>query len=254
MAVPYIGVTDFASHSQVCQALACIPNHVKRRLHVGAMMSYKTLRNIPTQIGWEKIWLDEDGLNALFQRQSNVFNVLHYADYGTPALTTKEDIILACKKGGTDLDGLQFDMIWPKVELLYAVKDRYPSIEIILQVSKKAITEAEQRGESVEKNIEAYADLADYVLLDYSMGRGEIMSAAYMVSYAERIARIVSPNRIAVGGGLGPKTYHLLEPLLAANKDISCDAQGKLRSSGSAVDPIEMDLVCPYIRGVCSLL
>ena len=112
--MPYIGVTDFVSYDQVLQAVACIPENMNRRLHVGVMMSYKTLHGIPTETGWEKIWPRDEVLRTIFQPHPKVFNVLHYADYGQPYVTTSEDLILACKEAGPHLQGLQLDMIWPK--------------------------------------------------------------------------------------------------------------------------------------------
>src|SRR5689334_5994763 len=116
--VPYIGVTDFASHDQVLQAVACVPEHVNRRLHVGVMMSYKTLNNIPTKTGWEYIWPDEKQMHEIFQPHPKVFNVLHYADYDQPYLTETADLIRGCHMAGPHLQGLQLDMIWPKASTL----------------------------------------------------------------------------------------------------------------------------------------
>jgi hypothetical protein len=51
---------------------------------------------------------------------------------------------------------------------------------------------------------------------------------------------------IAVGG-LGPDTMDVVLPLVAEFPDISIDAQGKLRKSGNALDPIHWDLAAGYL-------
>ncbi len=50
-------------------------------------------------------------------------------------------------------------------------------------------------------------------------------------------------------GGLGPKTMRLAALLIKVFRDLmSLDAQGKLRRSGSARDPIEWDMGEEYLR------
>lgn len=252
--VPYIGVTDFTSYEQVLDAVACIPSNVNRRLHVGLMMSYKTFHGIPTETGWEHIWLRHEKLRAVFGSHPNVFNVLHWADYGSPALTTAKDLISACYEAGQNLHGLQLDMIWPNIEVVKAFKEACPDLELILQISKKAIEIMESRGGSLQKEIEVYIPYVDYFLIDWGMGKGTLLELAPLLDYLEQVAQVVPQDKLSVAGGLGPYTYHILDPIFLLYPHISCDAQGQNRSSGTSTDPIEMKRVCRYIEGVSSLL
>ncbi len=59
---------------------------------------------------------------------------------------------------------------------------------------------------------------------------------------------------IVVAGGLGPYTVRLVEPLLAEFPNISIDAQGQLRESGNALDPIDWDRAETYITRAVALL
>lgn len=255
MHLPYIGVTDFTSHSQVLEAVACISKKVNRRLHVGAMISYKTLHGIKTETGWENIWLKEEGLRNLFQPHPKVFNVLHYADYGKPCLTTSEDLIVACQKAGPYLNGLQLDMIWPHPRLLMDVKQAFPHLEIIVQISKKAIDELNTLVINYfTYKLRSYLLDASYFLIDYSMGRGEPMDIPFVLRYLRKANETIPFNKLAVGGGLGPETYHPLEEIVELSPSISWDAQGQMRASGNATDPIEMSRVCAYIKRTSSLL
>ena len=252
--MPYIGVTDFVSHEQVLQAVECIPESLNRRLHVGVMMSYKTLHGIPTETGWEGIWPRGDALHAIFQPHMRVFNVLHFADYGQPYLTTSDDLILACQEAGPHLRGLQLDMIWPQAQLIRDVKVELPHLEIILQLGKKALGQMEDSGGYLGIELTRYLDCVDYFLIDWGMGKGVPMDLRIVQGYLYDALRVLTQDRLAVAGGLGPMSYMVLEDIFKKYLNVSCDAQGQMRSTGKATDPIEMERVCGYVRGVCSLV
>lgn len=253
--VPYIGVTDFMSHDQVLQAVAAISEDVFRRLHVGHMMSYKTYHGIPTETGWENIWLRGEKLEALFQPHPKVFNVLHFADYSHPySLTDSSDLIGACKECGPYLQGLQLDMIWPRASLIQEVKSAFPHLEIILQLGKTSLQILEKSEGFFDLELERYSKYVDYFLIDWGMGKGQPMDLEMVGSYLDMSCEVLSQEKIAVAGGLGPHTYEVIRGFLQKYPLVSCDAQGQMRSTCKATDPIEMERVCEYIQGVCSLL
>lgn len=253
--VPYIGVTDFTSYSQVVQAATCIPESAHRRLHVGVMMSYKTFHGIPTETGWEKIWPRGDTLRSIFQPHPKVFNVLHWADYGYPyCLTSSHDLILAAREAGEYLQGVQLDMLWPRAELIADLKSAMPHLEIIVQAGKKALLQMEDVGGHLDEALLPYVDKAEYILVDWGMGKGEPMSLPHVLGYLQSASQIFPVEKLAIAGGLGPNSYQVLQEVVELYPNISCDAQGQMRLSGKATDPIELDRVCGYIQGVCSFL
>ncbi len=253
--MPYIGVTDFMSHVQVTLALKSMSSNVRRRLHVGHMMSYKTFHAIKTATGWENIWLRGEKLQALFQPHPNVFNVLHWADYQFPYfLSEAADIVQACKEAGPHLQGLQLDMIWPRRDIIEAIKSELPHLEIILQLGKVALLRLDKEFGHFDKTVAHYSECVDYFLVDWGMGRGEPIDAEIASTYVDIACEIVPERRVAIAGGLGPTTYEVLRQFLKKYPLLSCDAQGQMRSSGKATDPIEMERVCMYVSGVCSLL
>ncbi len=253
--VPYIGVTDFMTHEQVLQAVASMSGAVFRRLHVGHMMSYKTYHGIPTETGWENIWLRGEKLQELFQPHPKVFNVLHFADYGYPySLTDSSDLIGACKECGPYLQGLQLDMVWPRAGLISDVKSAFPHLEIILQLSKTSLQKLESSEGFFDLELERYSKYVDYFLIDWGMGKGQAMDLEIVGSYLDISCEVLSQEKMAVAGGLGPDTYEVIREFLQKYPLVSCDAQGQMRSTGKATDPIEMKRVCSYIQGVCSLL
>lgn len=259
MNTPYIGVTDFVFSSHVDVIKELIPPWVDRRLHVGAMMSHKTLHGIPTSTGWEKIWLNQMGLGALFYTKDDplIFNVLHYADYPENGIvkTTPRDVIKAVDIAGPCVQGLQLDMIWPSKKLINEVKGAYPDLEIIMQVSHKALEQAHSHDLSMTDVLSTYPlDALSYILIDFGMGRGTPFDPQHALSLIEEALTVLPQRKIAVAGGLGPDTYENLRPILRKYPDISCDAQGQLRPSMKATDPLDMQRVTKYVNGVCSLL
>lgn len=263
MTTPYIGVTDFTTKAQVKEAISHLLPWTDRRLHVGVMISYKTLNKIPTATGWENIWLNEKQMHAVFEKESgehhpDQFNVIHYADYPdeTGKVATKiDDLIRAVKYAGPNVDGIQLDMIWPNGKFIGQLKEEFPKLEVILQVSSKAEEWAQKYKMTAADVLQGYDEsYIDYILLDAGMGRGIEFDPGVVLGQILSVMFQFPEEKIAVAGGLGPDTYKNLKPILQRYPKISCDAQGQLRPSGKATDPLDMKRVTAYIDGICSLL
>lgn len=82
MRIPYIGITDFMTFEQVERMLAVFKANFgqgqNRRLHVGVMMSYKTLHDLETK--WTKAFPPKKTIADIFGSDETM-NCLHYADY-----------------------------------------------------------------------------------------------------------------------------------------------------------------------------
>jgi phosphoribosylanthranilate isomerase len=149
--------------------------------------------------------------------------------------------------GGNGINALQLDMIWPDPQhVANAVSGSGKNLEVILQIGKKALEQVSTTEEIVER-LYAYKGIIHYVLLDKSMGKGEGMDAVEFIPVARAIKDAFPEIGIVVAGGLGPKTMELIVPLVREFHDISWDAQGQLRSSGNALDPIEWDRAEEYV-------
>lgn len=254
MNISYIGATDFVTREQVERARAAItvPGRV---LHVGVMTSYKVLNGLPSK--WADMWLKPHQIQELFQDDGS-YNVIHYADYGHTAEdrapTTVLDLVKAWDMCGAHVHAIQLDMVWPAESLIEEFLFMRPQADVILQVSSTAIDEV---GAEWLDYINHYDNLARYILLDTGMGRGIEFDPAQGLSRVRQVLNgtyFFQQEQIAVAGGLGPNTYSNLKPILDTYPAISCDAQGKLRPSGNAMDPLDIELTEQYIRGVCSLL
>ena len=255
MPFPYIGITDFMTFEQVEKMLAVFnahrPQGSQRLLHVGVMMSYKTLHDIETK--WLKAFPAKEDIASIFS-SDDVDNCLHYADYDhNPGLD--ESLCRAIGYGGIGINALQLDMPWPDPgQVAHGVHTSRKNIEVILQVGKNAIEEANDDPREVVHRLEDYDSIIHRVLLDKSMGRGLGMDAAALLPFARAIKERFPNLGLVAAGGLGPQSISLVEPLATEFLDLSIDAQGKLRPSGNALDPVDWNMAGEYLVKALSLL
>jgi hypothetical protein len=276
---PYIGITDFMTNQQVEQIYNVFKTHreseSKRRLHVGVMMSFKTLYGHETK--WTKAFPPKEKIKHIFNpisiesqehistreymdlwNYTNIWNdimfTLHYADYEKcPDIVQNLTDALMCT--GPYVNALQLDMIWPDPHLVQqAIKDSGKNIEVILQIGKNAMEDADNDPQEIVERLYFYQEFLTHVLLDKSMDRELSMNAHELLPYARAIKKAYPNLGLAVAGGLGPNTVHLVEPLVAEFPDISIDAQGRLRPSGDALDPIDWDMASLYVVEALAML
>jgi hypothetical protein len=254
MNVPYIGITDFMAYAQVERMLAVFKANAKpgqhRRLHVGVMMSRKTLHGLETK--WSKAFPPKEAIAGIFG-SNETMNCLHYADYD--AVDVSESLTKAISFGGDGINALQLDMIWPNPEhVAHAVNSSGKKLEVVLQVGKGAIEQADNDPERIVAKLQGYVGVVHHVLLDKSMGKGLGMDAEGLIPFAQAIRNSFPDLGIVAAGGLGPESIGLVEPLAKEFPDVSIDAQGKLRPSGNALDPIDWDMAEIYLTKALGLL
>jgi len=247
MRTPYIGITDFESKEQVLDLLPILECS-GHRLMVGVMMSFKTLNGIKSK--WTKAWVPKEQIAPIFIDHPLVFNAIHYADYD--GVTELDDLLRAASYGGENLHTLQLDMPWPNPDLVREFREKYPETSVVLQVGSKALEEIAvpetfQSCLNLCSRLKEYGDAIDFVLLDLSGGRGKEMRPKELFPYALTIDLSNLNLGIAVAGGLGPDTLHHLDLFLRRFPDLSIDAQGKLRPSGNALDPIDWSMAKEYL-------
>ena len=245
---PYIGITDFTNLEQVLKMssvfAAHLPQGSNRKLHIGVMMSHKTLHNIPNR--WQNVFPQKETISNIFS-SNEVYNCLHYVDYaGNPDL--QKNIAEAISLGGIGIHALQLDMTWPDPnQIARGVHSWRKYIEVILQIGKNSFEEVNNDPQSVVEKLRQYEGVVHRVLLDKSMGRGIVMDAKSLMPFAQTIRENFPELGIVVAGGLGPETIQLVEPLVKEFSDLSIDAQGRLRPSGNALDPIDWDMAEIYL-------
>lgn len=249
---PYIGITDFMSREQSLAMLSSFQTMasggIPHKLMIGVMMSYKTLNKMETK--WTKAFPRNEDVSHIFVDHPLALNTLHYADY------TNTDVLdcltQAVFYGGFDIHALQLDMVWPKPSDIAGAMYR-DNISVILQVGKNALAEAHDDPQEVLARLEEYTGVIHGVLFDKSMGQGKVMDVDILSPYVEAVYEHLPHLRVAVAGGLGPTTVGIAMPLISRFPDISIDAQGRLRPSGNALDPIDWELANTYLKEATKL-
>jgi hypothetical protein len=254
MNMPYIGITDFMNSDQVWKMrkvyLDNIKPEQKRRLHVGVMMSYKTLHDMPSR--FTDAFPKKTDIKSIFT-YPDVMNCLHYADY--EGVDVHGSLVQAISFGGAGLNALQLDMVWPKCDCISGALEEFgQNIAVILQIGVKAFECVKSDPAELVQRLRDYEGIVNYVLLDKSAGQGLGMDAHGLLPFAAAIREHIPTMSLAVAGGLGPTTMHLVEPLSKEFPDISIDAQGKLRRSGSALDPVDWSMAEEYLVQALRLL
>ena len=229
----YIGITDFENATQVWEMLSIVPIEHRRSLMVGVMTSYKTLNGLPTK--WAKVWPPKEDLAYIFVDHPKALNTLHWADY--EGKTTKHDLHVAVKFCGENLRAIQLDMIWPDPAFCLYLEHEC-GIPVVLQIGGDAFEEVDNDVSALLRRLAGYNGTISGVLLDKSMGKGKGLNADFLRPFIKGISREYPDLHIAVAGGLGPDSLHLVRPLMNEFSDLSIDAQGQLRDSGNALDPI----------------
>lgn len=253
---PYIGITDFTSFEQVRKMLEVFRKHrhpeSQRVLHVGVMMSYKTLNDIDNMFSGAFPHYDTVA-SILRSTDDDVYNCLHYADYGNR--TRSDDLVHALEYAGPFVSAIQLDMTWPDPEMVRnAIRTSGRDIEVILQIGRNIFDKCRGNPDKIVDRLERYEGIIHRVLLDKSMGHGRGMNAIELIPFVEAIKARFPAFRLVAAGGLGPNSIGLVEPLVKVFTDISIDAQGKLRPSGNALDPIDWGMASAYLIEALKLL
>lgn len=251
---PYIGITDFMTKEQSLAMLSSFQTmtngNIPHKLMIGVMMSYKTLHKLETK--WTNAFPRNADVSQVFADHPLAFNTLHYADY------TNTDVFNSLGQaifyGGVGIHAVQLDMVWPEPsDIANAVHSSRKCVSVILQVGKNALADVNDDPEEMLSRLKDYVDVIDGVLLDKSMGQGKTMDPNVLSKFVEVIYEHLPQLRVAVAGGLGPSTINIVEPLVSRFPDISIDAQGRLRPSGNALDPIDWVMAEEYLQGAVAL-
>ena len=250
VAKQYVSITDFFTVEQARNMRELIPQGPDLVLGVGVMASWKTIKGLPTK--WVNSFPPIQTVAGIFEPDPRVFNVLHYASDVEPERFF-EQLVVATLFGGVNMEGLQLDIEWPSASALALYKKYFPKIKIILQVGPQALETVNHSAKEIARRVaEEYAPYIDYVLLDGSGGRGIPMETGPLLEKIAAIKENAPDLAIAVAGGLGPNTLHLVEPILRVYPGVSIDAQGKLRKE--KMDPVDWNMAGDYVKKFVEML
>lgn len=226
---PYIGVTGFMTKTEIEECLACVPIDSRRKFMVGVLASSTTITGQRNTL-WNKFPRRED-FRKIFISDPRAFNCLHFATREPEKLY---DHLMRCVDfAGENLNGIQLNIAWPDAESIRRVRDQYPRLKIVQQISPHLpeYQNVEMEDIAVFLN-QRYAGLIDYVLVDFSRGLGKELDTTE-ISYWLDVISALNPNlRLVVGGGLEAGNLDsLIRPLLVDYPSLSWDSEGKQRDN-----------------------
>jgi hypothetical protein len=252
---PFIGVDDFTDFAQALDMLKTLKQHKsagsKYVLHVGVMMSWKTLNGEKSK--FDGVFPPKESIADIFG-SDETYNCIHYIDYqGRPNLP--DQLAKVIHYGGMGIHSVQLDMIWPEpADVAHGLHMSRRAVEVILQIGANAFDDINHDPAELIARLQQYDGTITRVLLDRSMGRGVPMDPETLEPYIHAIREKLPDMGIVVAGGLGPDTMHLVEPLVRSYPGISIDAQGKLRQSGDCLDPVDWDIAGRYLTKAIQLM
>lgn len=260
-----ISITDFLEHAHV-QRMATVFREADGcetdlRLDIGVMTSRKVLNGLPSK--FTNAFPKPQHIAKIFrtpepQMVGHQRHILHFADY--EHATTLDDLLRAREFAGPELNGIQFDMIWPNPTMLSQLQsvflaDRKATLPIILQINSVMFQWAQGNPRKLLRRLWGnYNGLIDTILFDLSAGNGAPLQADLFIPFFDLFRERWPELNLAVAGGLGPDTLNLLEPLRSYFPNLSIDAQSNLRPSRNARDPIDWDYAATYLRKAIRLL
>lgn len=234
---PYIGVTGFFKREEVAAALGSFPASHSRKLMVGVLATWKSLRGIPMKPKWAKQTPNPELIGSVFPDDKRAVNLVHLSAEDGQESWLLHDMIKVHGLAGANFHGFQLNVAWPEVRSL----DEYRTIfetwpRVVLQIGARAVESAGGTPDAVADMLYHYAGVVDDILLDPSGGRGQPFDTERARGFLRAVADRSWSIGLGVAGGLGPDSLHLLEPLIGEFPDLNIDAQGRLRNEENELD------------------
>lgn len=145
---------------------------------------------------------------------------------------------------------LQLNVVWPPLDEMKKIKETFPKMEIVLQVSRSMLGEAVAH---TTKQIVCYRDYVAHVLVDPLGGRGLAFNADEAGALYHTLHEAMPQTTIGFAGGLtGENVASRVEEIRAktGTSDFSIDAEGGLRDKRSQAygdDDLNLQKVQHYL-------
>lgn len=234
---PYIGITGFTKPDEVASALQSFPNHPHRRLMIGVLATWKSLRGIPMKPRWQKQVPDPTAIPSLLSNDARAVNLVHFSTEEGQESTILADLCRIHELAGPFFQGFQLNLAWPEVRPLDEYRTAVGRVyRIVLQIGQRAVEVAGGTPSGIVGMLNRYIGQIDDVLLDPSGGLGKAFDTERARQFLSAIAEQGWNLGLGVAGGLGPDSLNLVEPLVAEFPNLSIDAQGLLRNPKNDLD------------------
>ncbi len=260
-AKPYVGVTGVATNAEVEAVLHAFDRaeYSMNSSHlpmIGYLVSVKTLRN---QEVANRRYPKMNQLESLVtSARGKALTMMHYnsRDHDTLA-----DQIRSLFEGIYQEDlcrALQLNVVWPPLDEVKKIKETFPKMKIVLQVSRSML--GKTSADNAAKQVVCYSDYVTYVLIDPSMGSGLAFNTNEAVALYGNLHEAMPQTTIGFAGGFtGENVESRVEELKAkiGTSDFSIDAESGLRDKRSQAygdDDLNLQKVQQYIAAVGRVL
>jgi hypothetical protein len=241
---PYVGITGFMSQEEVSTIGNLYPPDSSGPLIMfGFLMSEKTLNGQPDK--WPNRYPPRESLFKLFSRHPSGMNIIHYSSDNPNKLLLQLLSMVGLYWSGHplagDLDGFQLNIAWPSpaiIEEFRKFTNERKHFTVILQIGSKALQAVNNSPIELARRLKAYEDLADYILIDSSGGRGELVDIEKLRSYFWALDDFGITEKMGIGfaGGLCFKTLPFVRPTFGEFEHPSMDAERRLRDANDRMD------------------
>jgi hypothetical protein len=247
MTQPYIGVTGFKSSEEIAfiQRVAeeiGLGKEKECNLMLGFLSSARKMRD-PTSAGKRSPPMCE--LSELLRHVGNYMPAIHYAPDDAP-LAAQLEAILEMPGVYERCKHVQLNTSWPDPEDMQQIQQKFPGVQYILQLPPEVL--GKESAQEIGKRVREYADIASYIFIDPSRGKG-VYTENFIQTYRDvydAIASAVPDACIGVAGGLEGSNVADRIMSVRSHTTTPCfvDAEGKLMTE----DSLDLEKVNPYLR------
>ncbi|MDE1865789.1 MAG: hypothetical protein KGH94_04105 [Candidatus Micrarchaeota archaeon] len=252
---PYVGVCGVASVDEARGVIAIIRNS-------GFSLGTEHIPMMGFQVSWRSLDFGFSEGNKRVPRfqelplilgevKGEVFSTLHYYTKRPEQLVGEVKRLL--EHGGIYsnglVDGVQLNRVFPHRVEIEELKDKYPRLKIVLQVYPESDS-VQQLAKTLAND---YKQL-DYLILDYSQGRGVELDTMKIAETYQRFRDSGVTSGITFAGGFtGDNVRAKVAQLKRAvgSDDFSIDAEGGLRDKlgeGYGNDALNLEKVRSFLR------
>ncbi len=257
---PYIGITGAATREEV--SCLCSEFHdagyTLGSAHIpmlGLLVSHKTLNGAYTN---NLRYPNFSYLNGLLAEANCVMPMIHYNSKEMNTLSEQVSKIFENSYDNFLCRALQLNIAWPDISQAKKIKNKFPEMQIALQISEKAM--AGRSAKEIANKVRQYGATIDYALLDPSGGRGIPFSIEESLGIYMEISEKTPMVTVGFAGGFtGENAAERLATLIeAAETNWLCiDAEGGLRdklSPGYGDDLLNLGKAKAYLQNASKTL
>lgn len=245
----YIGIAGIMNKSQAFGVADEFPLRAstQRQMFLGYLVSSKTLRG--EQNKHPQRFPEVSKLREILPASTIFRNIIHFASKEYESLATNLEQLSFLS--GPHLHGFQLNMTWPPASQIGEFRDAHPDLLFVLQLNANAFESVNHDPVALAKQLDAYRETIDGVLIDPSEGLGIAINPNTAISYITAMRDAQLPFNIGVAGGLHGENLQCIVPIRYHYPELSIDAESGLRNGE---DRLSIKKAAQYLRTAVDIL